>query len=400
MERGFCLLLTLCVLGLISSYNLHYKAFSSGGRSIGSGFILNKLRANHNMKSSNSESQLYPKQNNSSSHINEVVASSLWRDFILHYKNNPFPAPPVQSNRALPLDQMVPFFLSAYNNYFPKAIMQFCSPAVAVVRVGDKLNIVTNKPSNFMSQDSRTTQCPTFGTFTGGEQETDLADKRLAYLMLGMFGKCDQVVICFAELIQRMIHSHQMTYQGEKIIGWALQNGIINLKHPAIVSLRALNAEDLSVVPALLDSIRSGKPQLPAGVIKIDLGRNDDHVWLTFVTEAGQVFDLDLSALQFGMSAPFPCIIPVLCAEPTAFSGLCTRLSIASYTFEDFQDATRGLSENRIKFLNSRPGTGQRPTAAGLARANDEFIDFLLSNLGEVPKFEDPRRFWSIVLGR
>ena len=67
----------------------------------------------------------------------------------------------------------------------------------------------------------------------------------------------------------------------------------------------------------------------------------------------GRVFDLDLSAFQFGIWSPFPHIVPVLRAEETAFNGLCNRSSILACNMPDFEETVMGLMRTQVASVKS-----------------------------------------------
>jgi hypothetical protein len=84
----------------------------------------------------------------------------------------------------------------------------------------------------------------------------------------------------------------------------------------------------------ILQCLARGRP-VPAemGSRGSEITGNDVYVWLTFATEGGRVFDLDLSAFQFGNATlPAPCVLPVTEATPVAFDGMVTRGACSART--------------------------------------------------------------------
>lgn len=109
-----------------------------------------------------------------------------------------------------------------------------------------------------------------------------------------------------------LLPNYDIRYQGEKIIGWAIHDGDLNVDHKIINQVTIFDVHSISDTGNLIEKLRKGEEELDQSICKkMEMKRNDAHVWLSFVTESGKLFDLDLSAFQFGSNLPFPCIVPI-----------------------------------------------------------------------------------------
>lgn len=179
-----------------------------------------------------------------------------------------------------------------------------------------------------------------------------------AYLMLSYFQKCIQVVIGFGILVAKAIKKYQFTYGSERIVGWVLQNGDIRSDRAKKLGdlIRFVDVKSLKDVPCVAQALKDGE-KMPTGAEKgLQLGRNSDHVWITFVIESGRIYDMDLCAFQFGILSPFLHIMPVLSADPTAFNGVFDRDRISGVNMPDFEESIDGLARNLVTRVNSMPG--------------------------------------------
>ena len=137
-------------------------------------------------------------------------------------------------------------------------------------------------------------------------------------------------------------------------------------------------------LPRVLQELRAGVTN-PKGTFVKDFS-GDSHTWLTFVTESGKIFDLDLSSLQFGMDSdlPFPCLLPVLGSDAKALVGLSTRDEISKPGQMEFAQTIRNLNDEVVR--NS--GT----------KDSSDFVSKLMENAPkEMPKFADPEYFWRVI---
>jgi hypothetical protein len=149
---------------------------------------------------------------------------------------------------------------------------------------------------------------------------SDSEHLKTAYLALSFFDKCNQVTTCFGILVENAIRNgYQLIYGGEKIIGWAIYDGLMKLDNN--INFNLVGVKSVDDIPNILQ--RSAQNKKVSGY-KVAYG-NEIHIWLTFVTESGHVFDLDLSAFQYGHVSPIPYIFP---ATPIAFNGTCERKNL------------------------------------------------------------------------
>ncbi len=109
------------------------------------------------------------------------------------------------------------------------------------------------------------------------------------------------------------------------------------------------------------------------------IGRTSTHVWLCFITESGRLYDLDLTAFQFGPSStnllPFPCILPIeVDDEYVCHKGMCTRDCLTTITFADFKNMinlvldniTRGIIEDMVH----QPLNGNKSMVPSMIKAD------------------------------
>jgi hypothetical protein len=240
-----------------------------------------------------------------------------------------------------------------------------------------------------------------FNTFNNNGQARsqssgDRENWKIAYLYMSFMSKCNQVVCCFALLVLKALTSHQLTYGGEKVIGWAVQDGNLKLKHNQVIELQVLQVSSPQELSAVTESVRTGSP-LPAAVRKMDFASVATHVWLTFVTESGRIFDLDLSAFQFGTMEPFPCIAEVLSAESTAFNGICDRDRIMPSNLPGFRDSIMELLDIHANMVNANRGSAVT-SGATMASNYTNTIGRVLEQTargGLMESFTEPDSFWN-----
>ena len=114
-------------------------------------------------------------------------------------------------------------------------------------------------------------------------------------------------------------------------------------------------------------------------------------MWLTFVTESGRIFDMDLSALQFGLTFPVPYIVPVLDVSGKAFDNLCNRDTISDSHKDDFMNCLGILTH--LMYNN-------------IGRTPDDFFEDINSvyatvmynlKLPTIKYLSDPEIFWRVL---
>jgi len=282
------------------------------------------------------------------------------------FTNKPMSKPLSASAPVLPLEELVPMFIFYFIADFQSIMLHLCNPIHGLNRQmidgQDTYTLVTHgrhgKAPSVPSQGTISCQNWLAHGFERNITAQDAQDRLNAYAMLSMRAKCTQVVISFGLFIHSTLETHQMTYQNERIIGWAVQDGVIDLTRKDLTaSVRVLDIADLSTLPQTLQAIQDGI-QNPSGTQSMSIGRNEIHVWLTFVTESGRIFDMDLSALQFKpQTSILSCIFPVLSAEPTAFDGLCRRSALLGIEpGESLLGIIANLATEQVKFSQMSSG--------------------------------------------
>jgi hypothetical protein len=235
----------------------------------------------------------------------------------------------------VPLEQLLPQFLCLAVTHDQCVAVQHYSPLVCATRRGNQLRVVSLKAHQKTQGFQAFTSFKSFNQCAPqpGVPASALDELRAAYLMLSFTAKCNQVVCCFGWLVLSMLQTHILTFGGKRVVGWAIQDGTLNSKHKDITHLYPVEVVSRAHLPEVLQCLDSGRPIPPhMGTQSGSIGRNDVHVWLTFFTEDGGAFDLDLSAFQFGNATlPVPCIVPVSHTVTTAFNGMVTRSRVLGH---------------------------------------------------------------------
>jgi hypothetical protein len=315
---------------------------------------------------------------------------------------HPWPTPP-PSSPILPLEELLPFFLIMFTIYHQNALLKCISPALTVLRKRNKLSVVT---AHFdMTKMNGMQTFTSFKTFnnngnTLNQSAQEYENAKVAYLSLAFSGKCNQIVSCFGTLVLKVLNSHQLTYGGERVIGWSIQDGNLKLGYNRVVDLNAFEIKSPLVIPALTESVRDGSA-LPEEVTVCGLGVSGSavHVWLTFVTESGRIFDLDLSAFQFGTMTPLPCIHPVLRAESSALDGFCNRDRISGIQLPKFRHDISQLINIHCRMLHQMRGSDCRASSELMLAGYNHTIEILLSDemRSTMRKCAVPNGFWDYM---
>lgn len=98
------------------------------------------------------------------------------------------------------------------------------------------------------------------------------------------------------------------------------------------------------------------------------------------MTESGRIYDMDLSAFQFGVFSPFPYIMPVLYADATAFNGMSDRDRILGVNLPDFEDSVLNLMQGWINLINSMPWSKGDAKIETLLNRFDDMCEQVLSD--------------------
>jgi hypothetical protein len=318
-----------------------------------------------------------------------------------YYTVKPWPMSTKACTR-VPLEQLLPQFLCLAVTHHQCVVVQHYSPLVSATRKGNQLRIVSLKADRRTQGFQAFTSFKSFNQYAPqpGAPASALEDLRAAYLMLSFAAKCNQVVCCFGWLVLSMLQTHILTYGGKRVVGWAIQDGTLNSNHKDITDLCPTEVVSRAHLPEVLQCLDSGRPIPPhMGTQLGSVGRNNVHVWLTFFTEDGGAFDLDLSAFQFGnASLPVPCVVPVSHTVTTAFNGMVTRSRVLGNDMPSFVDTVFALIEAHVRSVNSM--------TASRHRIEDMFLKFahtaqqLLSPgaQADLRRFARPDTFWDMLM--
>ncbi len=179
-------------------------------------------------------------------------------------------------------------------------------------------------------------------------------DKKYLYLMMSLYSKCTLITVCFSYFLIHALESCkdsniQFTYGAERIIGWGLCDGDLDLKSNKISKLQVKRSSDKQLL--------------------FEVNRGTEHSWICFVTESGKVYDVDLSAFQFGSPSnttlTFPCILPVdIGNSDVCFNGLCKRDNVISSTLSELKvgaDQLLTINVARIHSMAKMDSRGLHP---------------------------------------
>jgi hypothetical protein len=217
------------------------------------------------------------------------------------FRANPF-QPLQNSYHNLPMEQLVPYFQYFFLVNFQCTVVSQFSPAISVMKSDDgrTMTLIHQQRTDFQYPPKQSfvsfkTFCDAFRntgevSFTSVKAAQD--DLMKVYLMSSFLAKCNQVTCCFGFLILRTLQTYQLTYQGERIVGWALQDGNMRVNHPSITKLVTVAVPENRVneeFPMVMESLHK-KTKLPKGIMRVEMQRNTAHSWLTFVVESGRIF--------------------------------------------------------------------------------------------------------------
>jgi hypothetical protein len=316
------------------------------------------------------------------------------------------------SSQQVPLENFIPSFQLIALTHLQHPIVAHYAPIVHVEMKDHHFDIISLQSLNKPPPQTQT--FISISKFVQGQWTMSLSSLippidpeavRAAYMTLSFLAKSTQMVPCFGVLLLNTLHRKQFTYDGERVIGWAIQDGNLELQNSNISKVRFIDVKEEKYLSTVVDNIKRG---LLTGnhsdemMDVIQLSRNSYHVWLTFVTESGRIFDLDLSAWQFGPLAPFPCIVPVDTTKDlsTAFDGLCRRDKLLSSNLEELVKAIVDLTKSHVDAINDLDPRPSPLTVNVLMEMYDIIVNKATSPLimEEVtPKFADPNHFWNTL---
>ncbi len=185
-----------------------------------------------------------------------------------------------------------------------------------------------------------------------------------------------------------------MTYQDETVVGWCIHEGHINWSQTSVGSAQLWSINSAHHLPELMDSITNNTDgDSDTGASFWNLARSHHHKWLVFVTESGRVFDLDLSAFQFGNVSELPHILEALPieADHTAFHGRYERERFHSVNMPDFAKACENMIQNQFHHDHKHECTSCQGTMYKFTRVLAAFH----TNKHTMSQFGEPEHFWS-----
>ncbi len=330
-------------------------------------------------------------------------ALTMLRQLPIRLTNNPWPTPPM-SCPIVPLERFIPLF-----TIFATANLQFqfvanVAPLLYVNRNGNNFTCVSLK--TFSPTLPKFQTFTSFNDFNGGDTlpaslRSDPKNMRDAFLMLSFSIKCTQLTSCFGMVVLKMFHTHHMTYGGERIIGWAIQDGYMDSKHPEFGEMEILFVRNSNDSVKIVECLNNNE-EVPRDLAdRVPFTGSTTHIWLTFVTESGRVFDLDLSAAQFGPSLPFPCILPVDINGDISkcFNGMCKRDRIVTSTLKELEYMVDELITTHVTMVTGMTYSNKDLKVEGVKFMFRRVVE-LVSNptsLNELPMFDNPHYFWNVL---
>jgi hypothetical protein len=301
-------------------------------------------------------------------------------------KENPLPKLSSSAPK-LPLEQLIPFFLVLYTINQQSILVN--GPIFCVVMKENNFTVISDE----WKLDAKTKSFVPFSVFNNSgkiksEMISDPEHMKTAYLALSYFAKCNQVTTCFGILVENAIsNGYQFTYGGEKIIGWGIYDGLMKLD--SNINFNLVTVKSVEEIPHILRSVAENKE---VSGYKVAYG-NEIHVWLTFVTESGRVFDLDLSAFQYGHVTPIPYIFP---ATPIAFNGTCERKHLLGVNMPDFLEIVEQMMLKQVELVQINNPIFTLETYGEILKEIGRKC--LVSALWELPNyFQDSNRLWNIL---
>ena len=282
------------------------------------------------------------------------------------YTANPWTRPRSSSTQLLPLEHFVPLFLLPFIIHMQSVLIHTYSPIHAAVNINKTMCIFSVR---------ETVQLPqvdpfSFATFhafypftTTPQADGDASDPlspppivpstpedlKAAFLMLSLLGTSTHLTCCFGLIVLRTLQSHCMTYQGERIIGWMIQKGTILTSQTHTLSVIEVPNHDALI--HAVNTATEGEVLSNDYDESIKIGtltrNNPSHIWLTFVTETGCMYDLDLSTWQFDPHTSVPFVVPIEPKENKIFclKQRCIRGNVLSTTISDMECVIHRLME-------------------------------------------------------
>ena len=312
-------------------------------------------------------------------------------------KLNPLSISPT-STPTLPLEQIVPMFLFLATACIQASMIRAVPVIYGAIfsKSSNELKVIT-LADNFCGEPPKYYQHVPLTQFNKCPP-SDLEAAKTAYLQLSFAAKCNRMTSCFGYFVMRTLETHQMTYGGEKIIGWTVHYGNLDLKHPLITKFTAVGMNNMSDLKEVRECLLAEKPipkSLNAYELFVQFG-DSTHIWLTFVTESGKLFDLDLSQAQFGLS-PFACITPASEMTEYTLNGTCKRYVFVGVNNPIFAETVEHLCHAQANSVKRLSGGSLSPSVAGIIKTYNALVDSLLHlcSKNECPTASsNPETFW------
>ena len=177
-------------------------------------------------------------------------------------KENPFQKQRV-SSPIFPMEILVPFFLVLFSTHFQSCCVMNSSPVMEGIKIGNLVSLIKKGKVDDPALDTTFTTFKEFKTGLNSRMTRSRIPKDImeAFLILSFFAKCTQTTVAFGKFILSTVNTHILTYQGERIIGWAIQDGSINKNHDSITEVKLIGIPttgDLKkLLPATINSVKS-----------------------------------------------------------------------------------------------------------------------------------------------
>ena len=314
------------------------------------------------------------------------------------FASNPWPCSP-STSPILALEQIIIVY-SVYALAFAQAsIISAISPVLYVQRQGNTLNVVSLKDLGKELSSSRYIRYKEFNkTSPSKSPSSNPEDVQTAYLGLSFFARSNSIICCFSRLILRSLKAHQMTYGDERIVGWAIYDGCLELDNPQLLHYNAITINDISELAIVEAKLNEGQA-LPHTIQTRRVVRGNQHIWLTFMTESGRIYDMDLTSCQFGSTIlPFPGVVEVDLKSQSSMclNGLCRRDNLICCSTSGFESVIERIMETEVGIANKHYA---QVKAIKLAQY-DTVVDSIFTaanNIAILSKDEGFEQFWNLV---
>ncbi len=162
-----------------------------------------------------------------------------FQHIVLHQKNA-WPSLPVVADIVLPIEYVIQFFALLIITHLPCNLIQMAHPITNLIKTNitkwEREEFTVFTTSNSLTTPTQQSFIPfseLFQMAQGTKNEEE--DKKYAYLMMLLYGKCTLMTTCFSYFLIQALESCkdsniQFTYGAERIVGWGLCDGHMDLK--------------------------------------------------------------------------------------------------------------------------------------------------------------------------